>query len=210
MAVVYNNSELGPWLSLIPQKKQRPPSPEASQSKITRSFPLTLTVDAWDMSAVALFQGAMPMRSGLTHLHFQLMKHPATGLSTCEFRGETLWCCMGNKSPSDPSQKKLHFWNAPLYVGLLFGKVDRHMGLKGIVDSVQYQLLLDVARFEWSPNLMDSIVAIQRYFTVCRCWTGSFQFFFSVVYNAGYEQVQVRRLNLLSVCKRQIQRQRIL
>lgn len=162
MAIVYNNSELGPWLSLIPPTKQQVVSPETSQSKVSRSFPMTVTLDAWDLSAVALFQGAMPVRSGLTHLHFQLVKQPATGLSTCEFRGETLWCCLSNKSPTDPSQKKLHFWNSPLYVGLLFGKVERHLGLKGTVDSVQYQLLLDVLRFEWSPNLVESIIAIQR------------------------------------------------
>lgn len=36
-----------------------------------------------------------------------------------EFQAESLWCCLGSRPPSDPGQKKLHFWNSPLYVGLV-------------------------------------------------------------------------------------------
>jgi len=159
VALIYNNTELLPWLKLIPARSRAPTS---GSDKPSRQTPLTLTVDAWDLSAVALFQDALPLRSGLTHMQLQLVDHPATGASSVEFQTETLWCCLGNRTPSDPSQKKVHYWNSPLHVGLVIGKIERHLGILGMRDRIQSQLLLDVLRFEWSPNLMNTIVTIQR------------------------------------------------
>ncbi len=68
-----------------------------------------------------------------------------------------------NRTPSDPGQKKVHFWNSPIYVGLVIGKIERRLGILGMNDSIQSQLLLDVLRFEWSPNLMETIFAIRKY-----------------------------------------------
>jgi hypothetical protein len=161
IAIVYSNAELLPWLSLIPYKKKKTSSGAKNES--SRQAPLTLNFEVWDLSVVALFQDALPLRSGVTHVQLQLVDHPATGGLSCEFEGETVWCCLGNRTPSDPGQKKVHFWNSPIYVGLIIGKMERRLGVLGMSDSIHSQLLLDVLRFEWSPNLMETIFAIRKY-----------------------------------------------
>lgn len=162
IAVVYTNVELLPWISLIPKKKKKIRS-ERSPIESSRQTPLTLNFEIWDLSAVAVFQDALPLRSGITHVQLQLVDHPATGGLSCEFEAETVWCCLGNRTPSDPSQQKVHFWNSPIYVGLVIGKVERRLGILGMNDTIQSQLLLDVLRFEWSPNLIDTIMTIYKY-----------------------------------------------
>lgn len=160
VALIYSNSEMVPWLKLIPSRLGKTTASGSNQP--SRQTPLTLTVDAWDLSAVALFQDALPLRSGLTHMQLQLVDHPATGISSVEFQTETLWCCLGNRTPSDPGQKKVHYWNSPLHVGLVIGKIERQLGILNMRDTIKSQLLLDVLRFEWSPNLMDTIITIQK------------------------------------------------
>ena len=161
IALVYSNVELLPWLNLIPNKKKKASADNETAS--LRQTPLTLNFEVWDFSAVAVFQDALPLRSGVTHVQLQLVDHPATGGLSCEFEAETVWCCLGNRTPSDPGQKKVHFWNSPIYVGLIIGKIERRLGVLGMSDSIHSQLLLDVLRFEWSPNLMETIFAIRKY-----------------------------------------------
>lgn len=160
LAIVYTNAELLPWFSLIPRRKQKRERNISTSS--ARQNPLTLNIEIWDLSAVALFQDALPLRGGVTHLQLQLVDHPATGGLSCEFEAETLWCCLGNRTPSDPGQKKVHFWNSPIHIGLAIGKLERRLGILGMCDTIHSQLMLDVLRFEWSPNLMDTIVAIRK------------------------------------------------
>ncbi|KAK4026287.1 hypothetical protein OUZ56_015296 [Daphnia magna] len=160
IAIVYSNTELLPWFKLILSKKKKARSEDKTAS--SRQTPLTLNFEVWDLSAVALFQDALPLRSGITHVQLQLVDHPATGGLSCEFEGETVWCCLGNRTPSDPGQKKVHFWNSPIYVGLVIGKIERRLGVLGMSDSMHSQLLLDVLRFEWSPNLIETILAIRK------------------------------------------------
>lgn len=162
IAIVYSNTELLPWFKLILSKKKKARSEDKTAS--SRQTPLTLNFEVWDLSAVALFQDALPLRSGITHVQLQLVDHPATGGLSCEFEGETVWCCLGNRTPSDPGQKKVHFWNSPIYVGLVIGKIERRLGVLGMSDSMHSQLLLDVLRFEWSPNLIETILAIRKYY----------------------------------------------
>ena len=161
IAIVYSNVEILPWLNLIPCKNKTASSDVKTASP--RQAPLTLNFEVWDLSVVALFQDALPLRSGVTHVQLQLVDHPATGGLSCEFEAETVWCCLGNRTPSDPGQKKVHFWNSPIYVGMVIGKMERRLGILGMSDSIHSQLLLDVLRFEWSPNLMETILAIYKY-----------------------------------------------
>ena len=154
---------------------------ETSQQDSYQEILLTVNLEMWDLSLVTVFQDTLPLRSGITHLQLQVIDYPKD-FSSLEFQTETLWCCLGNRTPSDPSQKKVHFWNSPLYIGLLIGKIERqHQAESGIFGtrldifgpsqiliscfsiSVQSQLLLDVLRFEWSPNLMPIIIAVQKY-----------------------------------------------
>lgn len=165
IGIVYTNVELLPWFSLIPKTKKQNRS-DHNKSESSRQTPLTLNFEIWDLSAVAIFQDALPLRSGITHVQLQLVDHPATGGLSCEFEAETVWCCLGNRTPSDPGQKKVHFWNSPIYIGLVIGKLERRLGILGMSDTIQSQLLLDVLRFEWSPNLMDTIIAIRKYETL--------------------------------------------
>ena len=170
-AVVYTNAELLPWIKPIlaagrkKSKRKSDPSESSDWLAAIRRIPLTLTVEAWDLSAVALFQDALALRSGMTHFQLQLVDHPATGASSCELQGETLWCCLGNRTPSDPAGtlgKKVHYWGSPLYIGLIIGKIERRLSVLGMPGSVQSQLMLDVIRFEWSPALVDTIVTIKK------------------------------------------------
>lgn len=161
IAIVYSNAELLPWLKMIPSKKKNVAFLDKTVS--SRQTPLTLNFEVWDLSAVALFQDALPLRSGITHVQLQLVDHPATGGLSCEFEAETAWCCLGNRTPSDPGQKKVHFWNSPIYIGLIIGKIERRLGVLGMNDSMHSQLLLDVLRFEWSPNLIETILTIRKY-----------------------------------------------
>ncbi len=95
ISIVYTNVELLPWISLIPHQKPKVRSDIRNAS--SRQTPLTLNFEVWDLSAVALFQDALPLRSGVTHVQLQLVDHPATGGFSCEFEAETVWCCLGNR-----------------------------------------------------------------------------------------------------------------
>ena len=199
ISIVYTNVELLPWISLIPRKRQK-----VKSDRNPRQTPLTINFEVWDLSAVALFQDALPLRSGITHVQLQLVDHPATGGFSCEFEAETVWCCLGNRTPSDPGQKKVHFWNSPIYVGLIIGKVERRLGILGMSDSIQSQLLLDVLRFEWSPNLMDTIFAIKKYLERDRifhfCFCSNVNFVFQCIAALGKDGKYSNRRKANSTC----------
>lgn len=161
IGLVYTNVELLPWLKMLPSKK--PKLKSEIQAPPSRQTPLTLNFEVWDLSAVAVFEDTLPVRSGVTHVQLQLVDHPATGGLSCEFEAETLWCCLGNNTPSDPSQKKVHFWNSPIHIGLAIGKIERRLGILGMSDTLQSQLMLDGIRLEWSPNLIETICSIKKY-----------------------------------------------
>ena len=155
LSVLYTHAELSSWLHLIPASSKRKKSVRPKSSATT--VPLKLNVEAWDLSAVAVFQESLPLRGGMTHVRMELLNDAQTSINA-EFQAETLWCCLGNRTPSDPGQKKVHFWNSPLYIGLIIGKMERLSGADVI--SVKSQVLLDVIRFEWSPTLMNCLTSI--------------------------------------------------
>ena len=122
VAAVYNNCELRPWLKMVGGRK----GSEGLKQRSLSDLLLTGRLEVWDLSLVAVFQDTLPLRSGVTHLQLKIIDYPKD-FSSVELQAETLWCCLGNRSPSDPSQKKVHFWNSPLYVGLLIGKIERQV-----------------------------------------------------------------------------------
>lgn len=74
-AVVYTNSELLPWISyVIPGESSKKIKKKDGADKSIRflTVPLTLTVEGCDLSAVAIFPNALPLRSGLTLLKVKI------------------------------------------------------------------------------------------------------------------------------------------
>jgi len=131
VAAVYNNSELRHWLKTAASRK----GSEVSKKRSIPPLLLTGRVEVSDLSLVAVFQDTLPLRSGVTHLQMKVIYYPKD-FSSVELQAETLWCCLGNRTPSNPSQKEVHFWNSPLYVGLLIGKIERQFQTDNAVGNV--------------------------------------------------------------------------
>ena len=102
LSVLYTHAELSSWLHLIPASSKRKKSVRPKSSATT--VPLKLNVEAWDLSAVAVFQESLPLRGGMTHVRMELLNDAQTSINA-EFQAETLWCCLGNRTPSYPGQK---------------------------------------------------------------------------------------------------------
>ena len=135
--------KLSSWMHLIPASSKRKKFARPKTSVTT--VPFKFNVEAWDLSAVAVFQESLPLSGGMTHVKMELLNDTQTPINAV-FQAEILWCCLNNRTPSDPGQKKVHFWNSPLYIGLIIGQMERLSGADVI--SVKSQILLDVIRFE--------------------------------------------------------------
>ena len=132
-----------------------------SQRSGKRSLPallLTGRVEVWDLSLVAVFQDTLPLRSGVTHLQLKVIDYPKD-FSSVELQAETLWCCLGNRTPSDPGQKKVHFWNSPLYIGLLIGKIERQFQAENAVAG-DFNYLLGIFFFLCSAGILQGFRSI--------------------------------------------------
>ena len=131
MQSLYSEILCGRWFSL---------SDAEAFVQVTEEY-----IESTDLSAVAVFQESFPLRGGMTHVRIELLNDVQRSINA-KFQAETLCYCLGNRTPSDPGQKKVHFWNSPLYIGLIIGKIERLSSADVI--SVKSQILLDVIRFE--------------------------------------------------------------
>ncbi|GAB6029832.1 hypothetical protein CHUAL_005542 [Chamberlinius hualienensis] len=135
-----------------------------------------ITLEVWNVVTIFNLQLNSSFGIGFTHARLAsertaITKDSSTDLYNYNGLLESWWCHIGEQPLPDNPNKKHHYWNTPIFVGVILFEAKQ----KAPSNGYKIESMIDCLHLEWNPSLQNLLLQIHKCIHQMKAITGSKQ-----------------------------------